>query len=70
MPPSRAQAGLLKSPPCYLDALELGEGRPKGPAVLRVVHSTVQGGLGDAQSLGGNANSAHVQGLLWGPPSQ
>lgn len=54
--------------PCYLDALELGEGHPKGPAVLSVVHGTIEGGLGDAQGLGGDANAPHVQGLLWGRP--
>lgn len=50
--------------PCYLDALELGERRPKGPAILSVVHGTIEGSLGDAQGLGGDANAPHVQGLL------
>lgn len=68
VPPSSVEARLLKSPPPHLDALKLGEGRPKRPAVLSVVHSTIEGGLCNAQSLGGDADAAHVQSLLWGPP--
>lgn len=48
----------------YLDVLELGERRPKGIAALSVFHGTIEGGLGNAQSLGGDADAAHVQGLL------
>lgn len=59
-----------RPPTPYLDVLELGERRPKGVAALSVFHSAIQGGLGNAQGLGGDANAAHVQGLLWGPPSQ
>lgn len=67
-PLSSIQAELQKSSPPYLDSLELGDGCPKGLAIHSIVHSTVEGSLGDAQSLGSNANSAHVQGLLWGMP--
>lgn len=61
-----ALAQLLKSrpPTPYLDVLELGEGGPEGFAVLSIFHSAVEGGLGDAQGLGGDADAAHVQGLL------
>lgn len=57
-------------PTPYLDVLELGERCPEGIAVLGIFHSTIQGGLGNAQGLGGDANAAHVQGLLWGSLSQ
>lgn len=67
-PLSSIQARLQKSLPPYLDSLELGDGRPKGPAIHSIVHGTVKGSLGDAHSLGSNANSARVQGLLWGMP--
>ena len=44
----------------YLYGLHLADGRSEGCAFVCVVGSTVQSGLSDAKSLGGDANAATV----------